>query len=172
MQQIVNHVRHITFTQELLKYTGRIHHQDFNRVASTYGEFKKQKGKSQKEEIFIAINQLRNYVIYEVDRFIEYTEIPEYIRFFFPIIVFDGKLYECTIENTEPRLQEINHVLLRHWYPDGIFYFDIVKREYFREFLKKIKEERDRIYNNVNKNYQEIIEIGEKIKEAMRRSRK
>ena len=100
------------------------------------------------------------------------SAFPTYIRFYYPIIVFDGKLYECTIEGEEPNLNEINHVLVHYWHRDGLFYYDIVKKEYFEDFIKKINKEKDRIINTIDENYSQIMETGEKIKEAIRRQTK
>lgn len=78
------------------------------------------------------------------------------------IIVFDGKLYECTIKGEEPKLKETNHVLINCWHPEGIFYIDVVKREYFEDFLLEIiNYDKKRIFEGIDEKYLQIIETAE-----------
>ena len=141
------------------------------KVASTYAEYKLQKYNkgqkgSQKEEIFTAVNQLINCIFYRKEQQIEKTAPKSFsgvlesvsIAFYFPVIVLDGELYECSIDGGEPNLQETNRVLLRYRHPEGIIFIDVVKKEYFADFLKQIYDEKQRIFFWLNEKYFQIIE--------------
>jgi hypothetical protein len=75
--------------------------------------------------------------------------------FFYPIIVFDGELFEAFYDDDELQIQESNHVCLNFeieydepefvWAPNGhipriseskSYIIDVVKLNYFEEFLK------------------------------------
>ena len=153
---------------EIMTYIKGYHYDEFEKVASTYAEYKienlgkNKKKRSQKEEIFTAVQKLKNYIIYDKEMTIKEKKDrskfinSKIIRFYFPTIVFDGKLYECTIEGLEPQLQETNHVLIHFWHPEGLFYIDVVKREHFNDFIKDINEEKDKIFKKINENYLKI----------------
>jgi len=137
----------------------RLHYDKFERIAIAYDEIKKRKmdkesgkeaKKGSRKEIFEAINQLVKFTCYEIhgtqDRI---KELPkndaEHITIFFPIIVFDGDLFEIFLVSGEPRLEKKTHMLLTTHYRCPYcgkvesFTVDIVHRSYFKEFLRILK---------------------------------
>jgi hypothetical protein len=80
------------------------------------------------------------------------------VKLFYPIIVFDGDIYEASYKNDELIINESNHINLYFeaefdklekiltsdgkyvkWIDSKPFVIDIVKLEYFDEFLKKFE---------------------------------
>jgi len=174
--QYVDYVRVLAFQTEVLDHFEKNHYENFDNVASTYAEFKvKKKNKitkteqSQKDEIFTAVNQLKNYILYDKDSTRVQFQFP-FIRIYYPIIVFDGELFECTIEKGVPKLKKANHILLRYWHPEGVIFFDIVKKEFFKHFITIINTERDRFYESINLNYSKIIKDAENYEKSLKRN--
>lgn len=138
-----------------------LHYDKFERIAIAYEEIKKKKmdketGKeikngSARKEIFEAINQLVKFTCYEIHKtYTRVIELPktsdgEYILIFFPIIVFDGDLFEVFLDSGEPTLKRKTHVLLNTHYRCPYcgevesFTIDIVHRSYINEFLQTMK---------------------------------
>lgn len=138
-----------------------LHYDKFERIAIAYEEIKKRKmdketGKevkngSSRKEIFEAINQLVKFTCYEIHgTHARIKELPrterEYITIFFPIIVFDGDMFEVFLVSGEPHLEKKTHMLLTTHYRCPYcgevesFTVDIVHRSYFREFLRITKK--------------------------------
>lgn len=138
-----------------------LHYDKIERIAIAYEEIKKTKlakgtgkeGKngSSRREIFEAINQLVKFTCYEIHQTqtritkLTSTYDREYITILFPVIVFDGDLFEVFFDSGEPKLQRKNHILLTTHYRCPYcrevesFTVDIVHRSYFGEFLKVLK---------------------------------
>jgi effector-binding domain-containing protein len=140
------------FEQKILEL---LHYRKFERIAIAYDEIKKekfQKGENTEKgrrEIFEATNQLVKFVSYElhgterrISNLPESLPKRENIIIHFPIIVFDGDMYEASFTSGELKLEETNHVLLsthfRCPYCKEVrsFTIDVVHRSYFDEYLK------------------------------------
>jgi len=129
-----------------------LHYADFNRTAITYHEYKLQKGKESsmggREEIFKAVNQLVKFQSFETKETAGHVKgatspyFPMVLSFL--AIVFDGMLFEAIVGNGKVQLDERDHVLLEVRYrPDYSsidlnYWIDIVKREYFQNYMEKI----------------------------------
>ena len=151
----------------------------FERIAIAYDEIKKKKIKketqkrkeksgSSRREIFEAINQLVKFTCYEIHqifrRISKTSSDREYIVIFFPIIVFDGDMFEVNFDSGEPRLKRKNHILLATHYRCPYcqevesFTVDIVHRSYFSEFMKILKTYFYGIREIMLQNYDELVD--------------
>lgn len=107
-----------------------------------------------KDTIFEAMNQTVKFISYELEQ--RKRRIREIYRIgsiypitliYFPVIVFDGHMFNAKLSNNEIELEEKNHVIVSYTYrtrdskePKN-FYIDVVKKEYFEQFLQqKIKQ--------------------------------
>lgn len=126
-----------------------------------------------KNEIFEAIMQLVKYITYSKYNTIKRlakVEVSKYrISFWFPIIVFDGKMWNVSFEEGNVKnVIESKHIILKNTYrpiqsmEEANFLIDIVHRSYFKDFLGIIKKDIDDLINNLikdsNKRLNYIIE--------------
>ncbi len=166
------------FENELLE----LHYDNFERVAIAYDEIKKRKNEKKKnegeskgrKEIFEAVNQLVKFTCYEIhqtfnriEKFKKSTAHSEYLIFFFPIIVFDGDLFEVSFSSGEPRLDRRNHILLTTHYRCPYcqevesYTLDIVNTSYFDDFLKIMAKSYWGIRETILKNHVELVKRAE-----------
>ena len=162
-------------------------HSRFERIAVAYEEIKKAKagkGGSSRKEIFEAVSQLVKFTCYELHQIhrrisqIARSDL-EHIIVLFPVVVFDGDMFEVRFDSGEPRPEKKNHILLATQYRCPYrqevvrFAVDIVHRSYFREFLQTARicffEIRERIMQNLD----ELIKRAEdtraaKLKEGLK----
>jgi hypothetical protein len=134
----------------------KLHYDRFDRIAVAYDELKKgkanEKAGAHRNEIFEATNQLTKFVNYLKHRTEKnLSELPndspkhEIIMVLFPIIVFDGDLFEVFFKGGEPMLWKTKHILLSaHRYcpyckESKSFTIDIVNRSYFGEFIDLLR---------------------------------
>jgi hypothetical protein len=155
-----------------------LHYDKFERIAIAYEEIKKRKmdketGKevkngSSRKEIFEAINQLVKFTCYEIHgKHARIKELPrterECITILFPIIVFDGDMFEVFLVSGEPRLEKKTHMLLTTHYRCPYcgevesFTIDIVHRSYFKEFLQIMKTNFYAMRETMWKNRDELL---------------
>lgn len=159
-----------------------LHYYKFERVAIAYEEIKKtklekenKKRKTQKEnpsrrEIFEAINQLRKFTCDEMHQiFSRISKLPklssdrELIVIFFPIIAFDGDMFEVTFDSDKPKLERKNHILLATHYRCPYchevesFLIDVVHRSYFSEFMKILKADFYEVRKNMLQKHEELV---------------
>ena len=164
--------------QECLK----LHYNGFYRAAVEYDELKKkqtnEKAGSHRNEIFEAINQLVKSVNYLNRRVASnLSDLPvkhkrELIMVLFPIIVFDGDMFEVFFKGNKPTLWRKNHIFLstRRYCPyckdSKPFTIDVVHRSYFEEFLDSIKQDYLKTGKAISLNHKELmnkIEIERKL---------
>jgi len=157
--------------ESLLKYECfSLHYDQFERVAIAYDEIKKEKTGSSRREIFEAVNQLVKFTCYEIHQtFSRTSKLPktspdrEFIMVFFPIIVFDGDMYEVTFDSKEPRPKRKNHILLKTHYRSPYskevesFMVDVVHRSYFTEFVEVLRSDFYRIRERILQNHDELV---------------
>jgi hypothetical protein len=135
----------------------KLHYSEFERIAVAYDEVKKQSSQSRRE-IFEAINQLVKCIFYEIHgRFEQISKNPEAISkgeaiiMIFPILIFDGDLFEVTFDTGKPKPERKNHILLRTHFRCPCcqrvenFTIDVVHRSYFNEFMRVLREDFRRI---------------------------
>jgi hypothetical protein len=96
----------------------KLHYADFTRVSRTYSEVKIQGETSCKDAIFEASNQLMNYISDELEGVRKSFESTagdmsrKSIHLRFPIIVFDGMLYDAIIKAGRLELRERSRIAL------------------------------------------------------------
>jgi len=151
------------FFRDMLEARCRVLHYDkFKRFAIAYQEIKKQKTNeprrsgSVRNEIFEGVNQLVRFLCYEIHQRLRNIDTfdSDFRRenigmvFFFPIIVFDGDMYQATFDSGKLRLKRAKHVVLitNHHCPycnkaEG-FTIDVVHRSYFEEFVDILEKDR------------------------------
>lgn len=114
----------------------KLHYYDYNRVAVCFAEFSIQgkQNENHKKEIFEAEMQLKKYLEYSNDELLAATNFPFFLQFYFPCIVFDGKLYEANVSKVDTSLKEVLSVPL----VTGCYVIDIIQKSYFSEYLKVI----------------------------------
>jgi hypothetical protein len=167
-----------------------LHYDKFERIAIAYDEIKKKKmdkgagkeGKngSSRREIFEATNQLVKFACYEThhdyDRAMELSKTSslEFVMIFFPIIVFDGDLFEVFLVSGEPTLKRRNHMLLETHYRCPYcgevesFTVDIVHRSYFNEFLRILKMYVYKTRETMVKNRDELLKKAKEDRDRLR----
>lgn len=147
-----------------LKGTKRIHYTDFDRTAIAYNEYKidevradspkKRETTAGRNEIFEAVNQLVKFQDFDVE---ESVTSPGRIRGatspLFPVelsflaVVFDGRLFEAVVSRGKPLVEERKHLLLHYIYRPRKsfnnlnFWIDVVKKEFFPDYLTKISQD-------------------------------
>jgi len=156
-----------------------LHYDKFAKIAIAYDEIKKKKmdtesGREKKDgssrrEIFEAINQLVKFTSYEMHQTYEriakapQTYYREIITLFFPIIVFDGDMFEMFLDLGEPRLERRKHVILGTHYRCPYcrnvesYTVDIVHRSHFKEFMRLWKMELDTTKQAMIRNHDELL---------------
>jgi hypothetical protein len=156
-----------------------LHHDGFERIAIAYDEIKKEVDETRKKntsrrEIFEAVNQLVKFTCYEshqtYDRSKELSKTldREYVAIFFPIIVFDGDLFEVSFDSGEPRLERKNHMLLSTHYRCPYcrevesFTIDIVHLPYFDDFLRILKTHFCKTRETMLENHDELLRKAKK----------
>jgi hypothetical protein len=156
-----------------------LHYDKFERIAVAYDEIKKAKmpkmepsevKEKGRREIFEAINQLVKFVSYELhETKARISNLPEtvpkyeYIEIQFPVIAFDGDMYEVTFTSGEPKLEKTKHLLLsthfRCPYCKEVksFTIDVVHRSYFNEFLNLLVAHFNKLNENIVQNRTELV---------------
>lgn len=149
--------------------SGFEHYNPFkNKIASNYTILKEGK-----DEILEASMQLIKYITYSKYKRMEILSGIDnslyQITFWFPIIVFDGELWNVFLE--EGKVKEViesKHTILRNTYRpihsinEANFVIDVVHRSYFEEFLGIINKDIDGLINSLladnNKSLNYILE--------------
>jgi len=151
-----------------------IHYYDFDRIGISYEQYKLQedsKKERSRNDILGAINQIVKSQVADIEEsFRRYTETLEAGQYdsetakrypYFPIkisflaIVFDGKLFEARVAEGKTKIKESDHILYhniycqRETFDELDFWIDIVKREYFPTYLRKIDRSISKIQNQI-----------------------
>jgi hypothetical protein len=157
------------------------HYNEFKKVASSYTEIPYQghvHNRSDKSEIFEAKNQLTKFISYDIKDFLKRTETKLVVPFssnylswiYYPIIVFDGKLFEAICQNNTIQLAESKHVLLLANYSPSYlklfpetdshhlpYLIDVVRRDYFPEFIDLLENEFSNRCKYVHENFDRLF---------------
>jgi len=155
------------------------HYDNFRNVASTYTEIKTSnqmktniRTDTRKKEIFEGINQLTGFLNYDMLHrrlFIKEKPKPLVIVFYFAVIVFDGKLYEAITKEGELELKEQKHILLhvqrysKYLGTRLFFSIDIVKKEYFVNYLEDLEKDMHLIREKISSNRDSLMSYSRKI---------
>jgi len=156
--------------QWMLRKCLAFHYCEFKRVAIAYDEIRKKKDGSSRRDIFEATHQLLKFICYEIHQsFIrrsKLTDLPpedELIFVVFPILVFDGDMFEVTFDSKEPKLERKNHIMLGTHYRCPFcqevesFTVDIVHRSYFSVFMKILRADFLGLKKMILKNHDELV---------------
>ena len=143
------------------------HYDEFNEAAIASYEIKieKEKKNRSRRTIFEGVNQLVKFILHEKGPPIEpKTAKGDFnIRILFPIIVFDGYMYRVNLEFGEPKLEKIEHILVktnhRSPYTKEVesFLIDIVHRSYFSKFMRKLNQDFQNLIDLILKNHDELV---------------
>lgn len=161
----------------ILELYPNLHYASFERIAIAYHEVKnKSLDKSNKrsstgrQEIFEAIIQLTKFVNYRIHGHLgllnEKKKVSqELCCLMFPIVVFDGDLFEAKDQLGELVLERKNHVLLKTDYlcpycrKIESYGMDIVHKSFVKEFINEINEDIKNLEIIISK-HQDSIGIG------------
>ena len=118
-----------------------IYSPDLDRVALIHYEpFKKGKGR----EIFEASNQVMKALSFELMRDKECTlKVPDLHPLFilYPVIVFDGHLFELRTENGDLKLLPVKYLQYSTSTLGESFLIEVIKKEFLSTYLEKLKAE-------------------------------
>jgi hypothetical protein len=128
------------------------------------------KGHAKKSPIFTAQNQLKKYLDWSIEREIKKRSqvLPYTIEMYFPCLVFQGHMYEATVEsNGRVKLEKTSHVLLETLYRSpysvyeknvliDIFSDDFKDERPFRDFQELIRQDIKSIEETVSEKSEEI----------------
>jgi hypothetical protein len=152
----------------------KLFYDNFRRIAVAYDEIKyssagiTKSDNSSRKEIFEAINQLVKFTCYEIHQsFNRIAKLPnlssEYIIIFFPIVVFDGNIYEVIFDSGTTKLKKNNHILVltnyRCPYCQKVesFLISFVHRSYFSEFIKNMNLDFINLRDKMQKDINELV---------------
>ena len=167
---IVSPVRSHLFLERAL------HYGNFKEAAIAYDEIKKKGNAKSRREIFEAVNQLVKFVSYEMRPPKETSAPTKHFSIFmmFPIIVFDGDMFEVTLESGEPKIERRKQLLLNTHYRSThtqkveSFLIDVVQRSYFPRFIETLNQDFARIQNVILQDRdnlaKEVMETRQKMK--------
>ena len=122
-----------------------------------------------KDTIFEAANQVVKYITYNaksgernvLNIFVEKGVYPLF-NLYYPIIVYDGPLYNGFLKDEKIELQERDHIVLQHQFMPNYFpkpktfLIDVVKKEKFEELLNTLEKEQDSIAGHIEANVQDF----------------
>lgn len=183
-ENIVTKDARMCFLHTVLAKCGcSLHYDSFKRVASIYAEIKYQGQRSQKSEIFEAKNQIVKYIDYSIVQFLERLKNRGFnpstnhlIWLYHPVILFDGKMYEAIMKNGSIQLFERKHLLLSARYspsyvkdfpntesPGLPYLIDVVRNDYFGDFLSILEEEYSTLWKCIFSNNKELSKEAKEI---------
>jgi len=102
-------------------------------------------------EIWAAIDSVTNYQSYlfsireqRPERFGVFSE------FYFPVIVFEGCLFEATVAGQEIDLSPRSHLQVRTWRNfHDVAVIDVVTRDYFQEFFNNLEQSHNELVSAI-----------------------
>ena len=140
-----------TQIEEIISKKTKLHYASAESVAVAFDEFfmkgKKKTFEKKKREIFEAENQLKKYISYYFGQCVKARYDIYRLNMLFPLIVFDGNMYETIIEKGKIKVSETNHVVLTTSYRTSYsiweqsLLIDVVHKDYFPSFLKVLSED-------------------------------
>ena len=93
------------------------------------------------------------------------------IVMYFPLIVFDGDMYEVELESWKPKLEKTTHILIRKNYRSPYtkhvdrFLIDIVHRSFLSDFLKQLDSDFQNMRKAILENHEEFVKMAEETKQ-------
>jgi hypothetical protein len=145
-----------------------LHYTNYKRVAVGYKElqFDKSKTRSKPSSILKASSQLMKYISYHNQRIkktklVGWSGLPFY--FYFPVVLFEGKMYEYYEKSGKKFLVPVDRVLLEssyypnYHYRDVSFAIEIVTKESFEALLKDVEKDCSVIYSGIVKSKEFLV---------------
>lgn len=130
-----------------------------------------------KDMIFEAVNQVVKYIVYDIYKRIgrlrkSFTSngISPFFDWYFPIIVYDGPMYNGYLKNDKIELEERDHVILETHFTvpyasePQTFLIDVVKKNYFEKLLPILNEDHLSAVKHVRKNEKKILKYAKNLK--------
>lgn len=123
-----------------------------------------------KDSIFEAVNQVIKYITHRMTegeerilkKFFEEGIYPLFnIRY--PVVVYDGLLYNGYLQDEKIELEERKHVILEYQFRPSYsiqpqkFYIDIITKNYFEEFIEILEKEQVNIYQHLIKDKEKFV---------------
>jgi len=160
--------------------TKQLHFSRYN-TARTFTSIKMSKKQKKcqktKDDIFEAVNQLVKYIAYRWSGIVEGrylgglpTKSDRSIRIAFPVIVFDGRMFEAQVSNGEVQLSETNHVLLSFNYQPRYFskhalgyMIDVVNKDNFENLLHELENDYMLLFTTMEKNLDHLKKEADKL---------
>jgi hypothetical protein len=101
----------------------------------------------------------------EIGSYDEFIKDPfEVVKIYYPLIVFEGKIYECVFLDEDIILNERRYMPLFVDYQSGRykgeFHIDIVTKERFSKYLRDIMKDLvvfNQKRNNISKEYEQVV---------------
>jgi hypothetical protein len=78
-----------------------------------------------------------NYIEYRRSKWEEISELTD-TETFMPVILFEGDMFNASMEGDDFTLKEEKHIQLRTYRQDSLCLVDIVNRQYFPEFVSNV----------------------------------
>jgi hypothetical protein len=150
----------------------RLHYDRFRKIAHTYSEVKIQGQSSGKSEIFEASNQIMKFISYEfgeTSKEIAKDLSNRDIYFIFPLIVFDGRLFEAVVRKNKLRLNAAPHLLLEaSGHAFGIrrpvnYLIDVVAKPFLKEYLSLLNQDISVLLKYFKSNERALAEKAEEL---------
>ncbi len=100
--------------------------------------------KGEGNQIFDATMKVVKALSYDRNKmksFCDTWKISPYYLAYYPVIVFEGNLYQCTVEKEEENFSRISYLQLNCDYLGETYRIDVVSSHFFPEFLKHLDTE-------------------------------
>lgn len=165
------------------------HYYSFEKVASSFLEVKLEKSSGKRREpreIYEGVSELVKFVSYQIQshssssrrRYEECERTTDIwkpmfeIIYYFPVLVYQGQLYEALFEDGRIQLEERNHLLLERYYRPPYsqtplaYRIDIVKSGFFPQFIKIIERDVEWFHSQLIRNRDEIVRTIDEFQDA------
>ena len=130
-----------------------------------------------KNTIFEAVNQVIKYIGYAkqeahqnvISRYRQDGVYPLF-NIHYPVIVFDGLMYNGFLKDDKIELEEREHIVLAYEFKPSFisrpktFYIDVVKKEYLEKMLEILRKEVQTIQSHLDKNEKQFNEHAKTLK--------
>jgi len=130
-----------------------------------------------KDTIFEAVNQVIKYISYKISK-AEKNIVPRFyekgiyplFNLTYPIIVYDGPMYNGFLKNDKIELEERDNIVLQYYFKpayaerERTFLIDVVKKEYFETLLHTLKDENKKMRKHLADHSKEFYEDVKTIK--------
>ena len=165
-------VDEIEFAGRDMETESFLYYDSHKRIAVAYSEIRlsEEQKSNGRRDIFEAISQITKYISYDFGKIMEGVKTDVSSRllcFYFPVIVFEGRMYECIVEKNVPKLHKRDHILLRtHYQPkysDSALSFgiDIVQKDYFPKFMQIVENDIYLLEERISQKRVRLAEIAE-----------